>query len=99
MGRAPDLPSPAYWLGLAEDLKRLAERVKLGTIDVKSVDRVVFVLTQCGDIPLSDTSRVVLWQTFGVPVYELLSVREAFCWRPNAKLRKAGTPSRMQTSR
>jgi hypothetical protein len=33
---------------------------------------VVFVLTQCGDRPVSDTVRVVLWQTFGVPVYELL---------------------------
>ncbi|MGI9075336.1 MAG: hypothetical protein ACR2JB_29350 [Bryobacteraceae bacterium] len=63
---------PSVLVGPAEDLKKLVERVRLGTVDVKSVDRVVFVLTQCGDRPVSDASRVVLWQTFGVPVYELL---------------------------
>jgi hypothetical protein len=63
---------PRVLAGPAEELKRLAERVKLGTVDVKSVDRVVFVLTRCGDRPVSDTSRVVFWQAFGVPVYELL---------------------------
>jgi hypothetical protein len=63
---------PSILVGPANDLKRLAERVKLGTVDVRSVDRVVFVLTQCGDRPLSDTLRVVFWQAFGVPVYELL---------------------------
>jgi hypothetical protein len=46
--------------------------VELGTVDVRSVDHVVFVLTECGDRPISDVSRVVLWQTFGVPVRELL---------------------------
>jgi hypothetical protein len=63
---------PSVLVGPAEDLKRLAERVRFGALDVRSVDRVVFVLTQCGNRPLSDTLRVVLWQTFGVPVYELL---------------------------
>ncbi|MGI8960373.1 MAG: hypothetical protein ACR2IV_11550 [Bryobacteraceae bacterium] len=63
---------PRVLVGPAEDLRKLAERVELGKIDVKSVDRVVFVLTDCGDKPLPDISRVLLWQAFGVPVYELL---------------------------
>jgi hypothetical protein len=63
---------PSILVGPAEDLTRLVERVRRGTVDVKSVDRVVFVLTQCGDRPVSDGLRLVLWQTFGVPVYELL---------------------------
>src|SRR5690349_25008401 len=57
---------PSVLIGPTEDLKRLAGRVELGIVDVRSVDRVVFVLTQCGDRPLSDTLRVVLWQAFGV---------------------------------
>ncbi|MFL6353311.1 MAG: hypothetical protein ACJ74Z_15885 [Bryobacteraceae bacterium] len=63
---------PQILVGPAADLKRLAEGVKVGAVNVKSVDRVVFVLTQCGDPPMADTLRVVFWQTFGVPVYELL---------------------------
>jgi hypothetical protein len=59
-------------VGPTSGLQRLAERIKLGALDLRSVDHVVFVLTECGDKPLSDVSRVVLWQTFGVPVYELL---------------------------
>lgn len=63
---------PSVLVGRSEDLTRLAEQVKLGAIDLKSVDRVVFVSTECGEKAVSDTLRVVLWQTFGVPVYELL---------------------------
>jgi hypothetical protein len=63
---------PRILVGPASDLQRLAEQVELGTVDVRSVDHVVFVLTECGERPISDVSRVVLWQTFGVPVYELL---------------------------
>lgn len=42
------------------------------TLDLSGVDHAIFVLTECGDKPLTDVLRVVLWQTFGVPVYELL---------------------------
>lgn len=63
---------PQILVGPASELQKLAERVQLGAVDVRSVDRVVFVVTQCGDSPISDVSRVVLWQAFGVPVYELL---------------------------
>jgi hypothetical protein len=63
---------PSVLAGPAEDLTRLVERVRRGTVDVKSVNRAVFVLTKCGDRPVSDGLRLVLWQTFAVPVYELL---------------------------
>jgi hypothetical protein len=64
---------PRILVGPVSDLQRLVERVELGRVDVRSVDHVVFVLTECGDKPISDPSRVVLWQTFGVPVIELLA--------------------------
>jgi hypothetical protein len=63
---------PRILVGPATDLRRLAEQVELGTVDIRSVDRAVFVLTACGGTPVSDVARVVLWQTFGVPVRELL---------------------------
>lgn len=62
---------PHALVGPAANLQRLAERVQLGTVELTTVDRAVFALTECGDMPLSDVARVILWQTFGVPVYEL----------------------------
>jgi hypothetical protein len=62
---------PQVLVGPATELQRLAERVRLHTIDLKYLDRAIFVLTECGDKPLTDVLRVVLWQTFGVPIYEL----------------------------
>ena len=62
---------PQVLVGPAADLLNLATDVETGAVDLASVDHAIFVLTGCGDEPLSDVSRVVLWQTFGVPVYEL----------------------------
>jgi len=62
---------PRVLAGTAADLHELAERVELNVIELSSVDHAIFVLTGCGDEPLGDVLRVVLWQTFGVPVYEL----------------------------
>jgi hypothetical protein len=62
---------PQVLVGPAAELQKLRERVELGLLDLKAIDHAVFVLIECGDKPLSDASRVVLWQTFGVPVYEL----------------------------
>ena len=45
------------------------ERHKL---DLSCVDRAIVVLTYSCSGLLDDVFRVVLWQTFGVPVYELL---------------------------
>jgi hypothetical protein len=62
---------PRVVIGAAVDLKRLAEQVDLGIVDLACVDHAVVVLTACGSKPLSDVLRVVLWQSFGVPVFEL----------------------------
>jgi hypothetical protein len=62
---------PRVLAGSAAGLLELAERVDLRVIELSSVDHAIFVLTTCGGEPLSDVLRVVLWQTFGVPVYEL----------------------------
>lgn len=62
---------PRVIAGSAAHLQELAERVELNVVDLSSVDHAIFVLTGCGDAPLEDVLRVVLWQTFGVPVYEL----------------------------
>jgi hypothetical protein len=62
---------PRILTGTAANLQELAERVELKVIELSSVDHAIFVLTRCGDEPLSDVQRVVLWQTFGVPVYEI----------------------------
>ncbi len=63
---------PGLLIGHAADLKQLAESVRAGFIDLASVDYAVFVLTACGEPPVDDILRVLLWQSFGVPVYELL---------------------------
>jgi hypothetical protein len=64
---------PNMLLGTAGELQRIAEQVELGTVDLSSVDHAVIALTRCGQPPISDVARVVLWQTFGVPVYEIFS--------------------------
>ena len=62
---------PRALVGNASDLREVAQRVAAGAIELSSVDHAIFVLTDCGAAPLSDVLRVVLWQAFGVPVYEL----------------------------
>ncbi len=62
---------PQVLVGPGPELQNLREQVELGLVDLKTLDHAVFVLIECGDKPLSDISRVLLWQTFGVPVYEL----------------------------
>jgi hypothetical protein len=63
---------PEILLGSSEDLLKLAELVERRCLDLRKLDRAVFVLTNCRDMPLRDTARVIFWQAFGVPVYELL---------------------------
>jgi hypothetical protein len=63
---------PNMLAGTARQLQTLAEQVELGTVDLSSVDYAVIAFTQCGEHPLTDVARVVLWQTFGGPVFEIL---------------------------
>lgn len=62
---------PHILVGSSADLQRFVERIDLRTIAVDSLDHSIFVVTEVGDQPLSDVLRVVLWQRFGVPVFEL----------------------------
>lgn len=62
---------PEMLVGAGADLQWLAEKMRMGEIALRSVDHAIFVLTSTGDAPADDTLRVVLWQAFGVPVYEL----------------------------
>jgi hypothetical protein len=63
---------PRVMVGSASDLQEIAHLTRLGSVELSSVDHAVLVLTSLGDQPLTDVARVVLWQSFGVPVYELL---------------------------
>ena len=72
---------PGIVIGTAADLQLLVQvarwnpnnRLEKRGLDLSSVDRAIFVLTEVGGDPLTDVLRVVLWQTFGVPVYEVLT--------------------------
>jgi hypothetical protein len=64
---------PGVLIGHATALKSLSEQMQSGRLDLSSVDHAVFVLTNCGDTPVNDTLRVFFWQSFGVPVYELVA--------------------------
>jgi hypothetical protein len=64
---------PNMIVGLSADLQHLAVQVSRGLIDLSSVDHAVIALTRCGMAPLTDVARVVLWQTFGVPVFEIFT--------------------------
>jgi hypothetical protein len=63
---------PQVLVGSAVELRMLAARVQEGALDLTSVDHAIFALGECGQSALADTTRVVLWQAFGVPIYELL---------------------------
>ena len=62
---------PHLLLGDIADLENLAAKCDAGALDLCSVDTAILVTT-LGASVLQDVQRVVLWQTFAVPVYELL---------------------------
>lgn len=62
---------PQVLLGSPLALQMLAVRAQEKSLDLSCVDHAVFATSECGEPPLTDAARVVLWQTFGVPVYEL----------------------------
>jgi hypothetical protein len=62
---------PRVLIGEAAALERLLEQLQLGMLDLACVDRALVVLTHYRARPMSDTSRVALWQGFGLPIFEL----------------------------
>jgi hypothetical protein len=69
------LPSfaPAILAGSAPDLLSLAGQFEAGLLDLTSVDVALFALAPCPDPPLTQLSRDILWHTFGLPVFELIT--------------------------
>ena len=63
---------PQVLVGSAAELEILANQVAENALQFNSVDRALFVITDCRDVPLREASRLLLWRSFGVPVYELL---------------------------
>lgn len=63
---------PSVLVGTVSELQLLMENMDRRKLDVSSVDRAIVVLTYSCSKPMDDVVRVTLWQTFGVPVYELL---------------------------
>lgn len=63
---------PQVLIGRTADLERLANLADSGIVDLSSVDTAILVTASFGDNVINDVERVVLWQAFGVPVYELL---------------------------
>ncbi len=63
---------PSALIGYGFDLERLAKSVAGKEFALTTVDRAVFALTDCGSNPISPELRETLWQTFSVPVYELI---------------------------
>jgi hypothetical protein len=64
---------PNMIAGRVEEFEQLAGQVHLGTLNLACLDHAIIVLTRCGHTPISDVARVVFWQAFGVPVYEVFS--------------------------
>ena len=82
---------PQVLIGSTSELEALARHTADGVIDLASIDRALFVITDCRDVPLRDTSRVILWQAFGVPVYEFLLGSDGTPLPPSATRMKVGT--------
>jgi hypothetical protein len=65
------LLAPNIVAGFLGEMVQLAEKASQGCLDTSSIDHALIVLTRCGSKPLTDPTRVMLWQTFGVPIFEL----------------------------
>lgn len=63
---------PEVLAGTQSELQLLVEEMERRHLDLSCVDRAIVVLTYSCSGLLDNVFRVALWQTFGVPVYELL---------------------------
>ena len=63
--------APNIVVGSLNEMQRLADRAVGGSLDASSIDRALIILTRFGTKPLTDVARVGLWQSFGVPIFEL----------------------------
>jgi hypothetical protein len=63
---------PNVLVGYAYDFSRLAQEVESSRVKLTTLDRALFILTDCGTPPINEKLRHHLWRVFGVPVYELI---------------------------
>ncbi len=63
---------PNILIGYGFELERLADSIVKQELTLTSVDRAIFALTDCGSNPIGLKLRDKLWQTFSVPVYEMI---------------------------
>ncbi len=63
--------APSVVVGSLHEMERLVEHITAGALDAASIDRALVILTHFGSKPLNDVARVSLWQSFGVPIFEL----------------------------
>jgi hypothetical protein len=63
--------APNVVVGSLTETQRLAEKAASGKVDGLSIDHALVIITRHGSKPLNDVARVILWQSFGVPVFEL----------------------------
>ncbi len=68
------LPSfqPQVLVGAAQELESLASQLGAGQFELTCLDRAIFVVTACRDVPLKEATRLILWRAFAVPIYEVL---------------------------
>jgi hypothetical protein len=71
--RWADVPpfAPNVVVGSANDLQGLAAQSDESALDTCSIDHALVAITHYGAKPLTDILRVALWQSFGVPIFEL----------------------------
>ena len=69
--------APQVLVASVSDYQRLIDRMNLRTVEIRSVDHAVFVITAIGDKPLTNPMRAALWQRFLVPVYEVFVDRNS----------------------
>jgi hypothetical protein len=63
--------APNVVVGSLSEVQTLADHAALGSFDASSVDHALVILTRYRSKPLNDMARVALWQSFGVPIFEL----------------------------
>ena len=80
MDQISTLPSyqPQVLVGSAQELKTIARQSESGSLDLECLDRALFVVTDCRDMPLREEARTALWRELGVPIYEILLSAEGY---------------------
>ena len=63
---------PNIIIGSFSQLEEIVSLSDEGTIDLESLDIGLLVTSEFGAETLRDVDRVILWQAFGIPVYEMI---------------------------